>query len=154
MTDSFKRYSGWLLLAHPHFLDQFSWWERQAKKAIKSNPKTYHLDDKVKLFAHLEKRVFEDIPADPANPNWRIGNSLGPENKAWKRAKFGGQYRLFFRYDSRARIIVYGWANDVSTLRSYENQDDAYLTFQKLLGSGKVPSRWEELLEQSNPIVG
>lgn len=152
--DSFERYRGWLLLAHPHFLDQYSWWQNQVQKAIRENPGGFQLDEKVKLFAHLEKRVFEDIPQDPANPNWRIGNSLGPENRAWRRAKFGGQYRLFFRYDSKTKIIVYGWANNTSTLRAYENPDDAYLTFQKLLNSGKVPTRWEELLEQSFPVTG
>lgn len=152
--DSFKRYSGWLLLAHPHFLDQYSWWQNQAQQAIRANPNGYHLDEKVKLFAHLEKRVFEDIPANPANTAWRLGNSLGSENKAWKRAKFGGQYRLFFRYDSKAQIIVYGWANDTSSLRSYADPDDAYRTFQKLIESGKVPSRWEELLEHSKQLAG
>lgn len=154
MADSFKRYSGWLLLAHPHFLDQYSRWQAGAQKAIKSHPKTYHLDDKVKLFAHLEKRVFEDIPADPASPNWRLGNSLGAENKAWKRAKFGGQYRLFFRCDSKVKIIVYGWANDSQTLRSYDDPADAYRTFQKLLSAGEVPNRWEELLEHSHRVTG
>lgn len=150
--DSIPRYNGWLLLAHPHFLDQFARMANDVDFVIARHPDQYHLDEKVKLFAHLEKRVFEDVPADPASRSWLLGNTLGTTNRAWRRAPFGGQYRLFFRFDSKARIIIYAWANDESTLRAYENSDDAYRTFQRLLSSGKVPTNWEELLQSSKSL--
>lgn len=78
-----------------------------------------------------------------------LGNTLGAENRNWRRAKFGGQYRLFFRFDSVNKIIVLGWLNFSDSLRAYGSKNDAYLVFTKLLANGNPPSGWDELLEQS-----
>ena len=64
------------------------------------------------------------------------------------RAKFGGQrFRLFFRYDSKAKVIVYAWVNDDDSKRTYGSKTDAYAVFKKMLDKGNPPDDWEALLK-------
>jgi toxin YhaV len=104
--------------------------------------------------ATLNTLVFEVIPHDPAHPRWIQGNTLGPANRMWRRAKFGERYRLFFRFDSRAKILIYGWINDEKSLRERGNRKDAYAVFAKMLASGSPPSRSDELLGESTSLNG
>ena len=147
---SFERYNGWLLLAHPHFQDQWAKLSNEVRRLAAKDPVGYRSHQKTKKLATLEKLMFEVIPQDPGNRLWLQGSSLGEENRAWKRAKFGQQYRLFFRFDSAAKIIIYGWINDEKTLRARQSKTDAYLIFQKMLESGNPPTSWDELLLSSN----
>ena len=147
---SFERYNGWLLLAHPHFEDQWAKLSNEVRRLATKEPVGYRSHRKTKKLATLEKLMFEVIPQDPGNRLWLQGSSLGEENRAWKRAKFGQQYRLFFRFDSAAKIIIYGWINDEKTLRARQSKTDAYLIFQKMLESGNPPTSWDELLLSSN----
>ncbi len=58
--------------------------------------------------------ALDRIPRDPLAPEFRQGK----EHRHWFRAKFGGnRFRLFFRADSWAKVIVYAWVNDRDTLR-------------------------------------
>lgn len=147
---SFERYNGWLLLAHPHFEDQWAKLCNEVSRLAAKDPAGYRTHQKTKKLATLEKLMFEVIPQDPANRLWLQGSSLGEENRAWKRAKFGQQYRLFFRFDSTAKIIIHGWINDEKTLRARQSKTDAYLIFQRMLEAGNPPSGWDELLLSSN----
>lgn len=133
---------GWLLLAHLHFEDQWSTLTNDVFQLASDRPESYKSHRKAKRLATLEKLVFEVIPPDPANRLWLQGNTLGVENRAWRRAKFGQQYRLFFRFDSASRIIIYGWMNDQNSLRARESKSDAYVVFASMLDSGNPPSRW------------
>lgn len=143
------RSNGWLLLAHPHFEDQYSRWFNEVKRLAKSKPNAYKSSYKTKRLAALEKLVFEVITLDPSHQRFLLGNSLGENNRSWRRAKLGSQYRVFFRFDSRAKIIVYAWVNDQDSLRAYGSKNDAYLVFASLLNKENPPSSWDELLEQS-----
>jgi len=79
-----------------------------------------------------------------------IGETLGEERKHWFRDKFGnGRFRLFFRYDLRAKIIVYVWVNDETTLRTYGAKSDAYAVFASMLNDGNLPDSWDRLLDAS-----
>lgn len=149
---AFKRRNGWLLLAHPQFEDQYAKLQNEVRKIIIKHPADFHTHPKVKLFAALEKLTFEVIPENPARESFVIGNTLGPENRSWRRAKFGQQYRLFFRFDSNAKIIIFGWVNDENTLRAYQSKTDAYVVFKKKIAAGQPPTDWDELLETSGPI--
>lgn len=144
-----ERYRGWLLLAHPHFEDQWSTLSNEVVRLASKRPDSYRSHPKTKRLATVEKLVFEVIPSDPANALWLQGNTLGRENRSWRRAKFGQQYRLFFRFDSAAKIIVYGWMNDEHSLRARKSKKDAYSVFATMLQSGNPPSSWDELLEAS-----
>lgn len=142
-------HNGWLVLSHPHFDDQYSMWLAQVKKLKAKKPDSYLSSDVTKRFAALDRLITEVIPRNPADPRFLLGKSLGSENQGWYRAKFGGQYRLFFRFDSANKIIVLGWVNNSDSLRAYGSKNDAYLVFAKLLQDGNPPRRWEDLLEQS-----
>ncbi len=119
---------------------------------ITKNPTDFESHSKVKLFATLQKLVFEVIPEDPARESFLLGNTLGPENRAWRRAKFSQQYRLFFRFDSAAKIIIYAWVNDANSLRAYQSKTDAYAMFAKRLHNGNPPTNWDELLSESTEL--
>jgi toxin YhaV len=56
----------------------------------------------------LHGLVLERIPRDRLAPEFRQSNSHGPAYRHSFRAKFAGnRFRLFFRVDSRAPVIVY-----------------------------------------------
>jgi toxin YhaV len=77
----------------------------------------------------------------------RQGNTLGKEHRHWFRAKFGGgRFRLFFRADSKAKVIVYAWVNDRDTLRKAGASTDPYAVFAKMVTSGNPPDDWPALL--------
>ena len=74
----------------------------------------------VKLTQRIHDLMQNVIPADPGNEMFRQGKTLGEANKMWFRAKMFGQYRLFYRFDSAQKIIVYVWINDEQSLRARE----------------------------------
>lgn len=138
--------NGWVLLAHPLFLGQLSDLFGAVEAARKKDASTYRSTPNAKVLAALFKLVFEKIPADPTLPEYRQGDSLGEVRRHWFRAKFGRQrFRLFFRYDSKARIIVFAWVNDTETLRTYGARTDAYAVFSSMLGKGNPPDDWTTL---------
>lgn len=59
------------------------------------------------------------------------------------------QYRLFFRYQAQAKLIVFAWVNDEKTKRAYQSSNDAYRVFRKLLDSGHPPDDWSQLLDEA-----
>lgn len=140
---------GWIVLAHPHFEDQYSRWINQVFELRRRNPESYREADATKRLAALDQLVSVVIPRDPADPRFLLGNTLGSENRGWRRAKFGSQYRLFFRFDSASKIIVLGWVNYSDSLRAYGSKTDAYLVFSKMLEKGSPPNSWDDLLEES-----
>lgn len=146
--------NGWLIVAHPLFLDALEELTAQVEKLAAKDPAGYTKKKATKRLAAIRKLAFEDIPADPASPVFRQGSTLGAEHSHWFRAKFFQQYRLFFRYHQASRVIVLAWVNDDDTLRAYESANDAYRTFRRMLDSGNSPTTWTELLEQSMAAQG
>jgi toxin YhaV len=67
------------------------------------------------------------------------------------RDKFAnGRFRLFFRYQSKEKIIVLAWVNDGTTLRTRGSATDAYAVFRSMLEDGNPPNNWKELLAASS----
>ncbi|WP_082766388.1 type II toxin-antitoxin system YhaV family toxin [Paramesorhizobium deserti] len=56
-----------------------------------------------------------------------------------------GRFRLFFRYDTSAKIIIFAWVNDETTLRTYGAKTDAYKVFKGMLDDGNPPDDWAAL---------
>ena len=135
--------NGWTLYAHPEFLSQLERVYAAAKR--EADPQ----GDATKVLAWITRAIFEEIPADPTLSVYRLGGALSGITH-WFRDKYAGQFRLFFRYNSRARIIIYGWVNDEETLRAYESKTDAYKEFRKRLGNGVPPDSWEDLLKEAS----
>lgn len=138
---------GWTIFAHPLLLDQLERATAAVEKAAAADPGGYRRTAQAKLLAMIRTLIFETIPADPARPEYRQGSTLGSARKHWFRAKFGnGRFRLFFRYDSKAKVIVFAWVNDRDTLRSYGSKTDAYRVFKGMLDTGHPPDDWPALL--------
>ena len=138
---------GWTIKAHPLFLDQLEKLTAAVETLRRKRPTDFQQSANAKLLATLEMLVFDRIPSDPTLDIYRQGATLGPSRKHWFRAKFGnGRFRLFFRYSSEAKIIIYAWVNDDQTLRTYGARTDAYQVFKHLLATGNPPDSWNELL--------
>lgn len=145
---------GWTIFAHPLLLDQLERATAAIETAKAADPKGYRGTPQAKLLAMLVKLLFETIPADPARPDYRQGDTLGRARKHWFRAKFGtGRFRLFFRYDSKTKVIIFVWVNDERTLRSYGAKTDAYRVFKGMLDKGNPPDDWTSLLAASSAKV-
>jgi len=97
----------------------------------------------------LSRLITEVVPSDPARDEYRQGNTLGQAYRHWRRVKVGRRFRLFFRYDSKTRIIVFAWINDEHTLRSSGSKSDPYTVFEKMLGQGHPPDSWAALVAAS-----
>lgn len=142
--------NGWHLFAHPLFLAQLEKLTVAVEKLQQRDPVGYQTTANAKLLAALRQLVFETIPSNPTRADYRQGGTLGSDRKHWFRAKFGnGRFRLFFRFDSKAKIIIFAWVNDETTLRTYGSKTDAYAVFRKMLDEGNPPDSWSALLEAS-----
>lgn len=141
--------NGWTLFAHPIFLDEVETLITKVEALKEQQPETYHTKNVSKRLAAINKLAFEVIPKDPEASKYRQGETLGKSNKHWFRAKFFQQYRLFFRFETRSKIIVYAWVNDEKNKRAYGNKNDAYLVFGKMLEKGRPPDDWRQLLQEA-----
>lgn len=139
---------GWQLFAHPSFLDQLETLTTAVDKARMKDPKTYRKTANAKLLAAIDKLIFDQIPQDPTRSEYRQGSTLDEDRKHWFRAKFGGgRFRLFFRFNAAAWIIVYAWVNDQDSLRAYGSKTDAYAVFRSMLDKGDPPDEWKALVD-------
>jgi toxin YhaV len=138
---------GWSLHAHPLFLDQMERLLAAVDRAKRSDPDGWQRKADARLLATLRAVILDRVPRDPLSPEFRQGNTLGREHRHWFRAKFAGnRFRLFFRADSQARVIVYAWVNDRDTLRKAGAGTDPYAVFGRMLASGNPPDDWPALL--------
>lgn len=138
--------NGWTILAHPLFLNQLEKLTETVEALKTKKPDEYQKNANAKLLAALNKLVFEIVPADPTAIIYRQGSTLGECYKHWFRAKFGnGRFRLFFRYDSTTKVIIFAWVNDETTLRAYGAKSDAYKVFKGMLDDGNPPDDWSAL---------
>lgn len=142
-------YHGWTLLFHDCISEQLLKLQAAVLRAEKQDPAGSVSNANVKLLNALVALIYEVIPSNPNRDEYRQGNTLGSEYRHWRRAKIGRRFRLFFRFDSRSRIIVFAWINDENTLRSAGSKTDPYEVFRKMLGSGHPPTDWVALLEAS-----
>lgn len=138
--------NGWTLFAHPLFLAQLEELTQKVESLRRKEPEKWKSKDQTKRLAAIHRLAFEIIPANPANQVFRLGDSLG-NHPGWFRAKFFQQYRLFFRFDSKSKVIVYAWVNDEATKRAYESDSDAYRVFRKMLDKGNPPDDWDALVK-------
>lgn len=144
--------NGWTLYRHPLFANRFEELVQALEAEKARSPKTYLASDAAKRLAAVRKLGFDAVPRDPADKNFRLGGALGDANKNWCRAKFFQQYRLFFRFDSRSKVIVYAWLNDDDSLRADGSKSDAYRMFAKRLASGNPPRDFDALLKSAKRL--
>jgi toxin YhaV len=143
---------GWNLLFHECLIEQLQKLETAASRAQAQDPEDFSSNANVKLFdalTALTALILDVVPSDPNRDEYRQGNTMGPAFRHWRRAKIGRRFRLFFRFDSKMRIIIFAWVNDEHTLRSSGAKTDPYIVFQKMLKSGHPPDDWDALLAAS-----
>ena len=140
---------GWSLLFHDCLIEQLQKLKEASDRAEVADPQDFGANANVKLYRALSQLMFETVPGDPAREEYRQGNTMGTEYRHWRRAKIGRRFRLFFRYDSKVKVIVFAWVNDERTLRSAGSKSDPYAVFQKMLGRGNPPDDWSALLAAS-----
>ncbi|MFT8550085.1 type II toxin-antitoxin system YhaV family toxin [Acetobacter okinawensis] len=146
--------NGWTILAHPLFLDQLEKLTATVEALKARKPDEYQRNASTKLLAALNKLVFQTIPADPSATVYRQGSTLGEAHKHWFRSKFGnGRFRLFFRYNTTAKVIIFAWVNDETTLRTYGAKTDAYKGFKRMLEDGNPPDDWAALHKAASEQV-
>jgi len=143
---------GWRLFVHPLFQTQLEKLTLRVEKLASRDPRGYASHPGAKILASINHYIQEAIPRDPNSPEFRQGNTLGSDNRHWFRAKFHGRYRLFFRFSSRQKIIVYAWINDEESLRKAGSKTDPYAVFQSMLENGEPPHSFAELLRTAKEM--
>jgi toxin YhaV len=141
--------NGWQLRRSRVFAEAIDALEGEVERLAAADPDQYLSHPKSKLFARIIQLILEEIPADPNSPVFALGNTLGPTHRHWRRAKFLQRFRLFFRFDSASRTIIYSWVNDENTLRKAGSRSDPYTVFKQRLTRGEPPNDWIELLQNS-----
>ena len=141
----------WSLFAHPLVLDPLEKLTAAAERTREKDREGYSGTSNARLLAALHKLIFQIIPEDPTRSEYRQGSTLGAARKHWFRAKFGGQrFRLFFRFNSEAKVIIYAWVSDQETLRTYGAKTDAYAVFRSMLDKDNPPDNWAALLKAAS----
>ncbi len=125
-----------------------------ARDARDADPIGYLHTPEAKLFRTVRDLVFKEIPANPDHSKFRQDKTLGPTHKHWRRAKFHRRFRLFFRFHTASRTIIYAWLNDENTLRKAGSQADPYAVFHRMLECGAPPSDWDALMKASEAESG
>ena len=107
--------SGWTIYAHPLFLDQLEELIVEVEALRAKAPQGYVGKNASKRMAAITSLMLKDIPQGPSGKEYQQGSTLGAAHRHWRRAKFFQQYRLFFRFHTRSRLIVLGWVNPTAS---------------------------------------
>jgi toxin YhaV len=68
--------------------------------------------------------------------------------------KVSGRFRLFFRYNSKAVVVIDAWVNDENTLRKAGGANDPYHLFGGMLRKGRRPDDWAALMKEAADYKG
>ena len=146
----FAERNGWKLYRASAFLASLTPLADEVARLAAMDLDGYVAHPKAKLLARIRQLIVDEIPRDPNGRTYGLGNTLGPDHRHWRRAKFLQRFRLFFRFDSASRIIVYAWVNDENTLRRAGSRSDPYAVFAQRLIAGDPPDEWDDLLADAN----
>jgi toxin YhaV len=138
----------WRLFVHPAFSEPFDALVAEVARLQKSDPAGFSQHPKAKLLKRIVELIEKEIPRDPGAAVYDQGNTLGPRHRHWRRAKFLSRFRLFFRYSSKAGVIIYAWGNDENTLRKAGGGTDPYNVFGSMLRKGHPPDDWAALVKE------
>ncbi len=141
--------NGWRLYAHSLFLEQLEALIGEVERARRRDPQRFVRSNVAKRLAAITKLAFEVIPQDPTRAVYRQGDTLGGEYEHWFRATFFQQFRLFFRYSSDDKTIIYVWVDDERSRRAYGPRTDAYRVFRRTLAVGDPPGSWDHLVSHA-----
>jgi toxin YhaV len=143
---------GWKLYQWREFGRIFADLVAEVEALERADPQGFRSHPSTKRLAAIFRLITDIIPTNPNSPEFRQGNTMGSANRHWFSAGFYERYRLFFRFRSDARAIVYAWLNDQDTLRARGGRNDPYAVFSRMLEGGQPPGDWDQLLKESAPL--
>jgi len=144
--------NGWTLYWHPAFQEKFENLLAIVQDIQANRPQDLEENGHAKLLKRIVDIMVVEIPQDPDHAKYIQGNTLGKAYRNWRRAKFLQRFRLFFKFSSTHKIIIFAWVNDSNTLRQTGAKTDPYTVFAKKLISGEPPDDWDDLLKSCNEI--
>ena len=140
-----QRY-GRTLLLYTEFSRQLAKLEDAAERVRRKDPRGFASNSTVKLLRAVDRAIAQVIPQDPSRAEYQQGNTLGRGYRHWRRTRIGRRFRLFFRDDTKARVIIHAWMNDERMLRSAGSTTDPYTVFATMLAQGSPPDDWASLM--------
>lgn len=146
------RIDGWWLLSWREFQHQLETLVAEVEHLRERDPQGYRSHSKAKLLAAVLRLVEVDIPRDPGHKDFRQSTTLGSAYTGWYRAKFHQRFRLFYRFQTTFRVIVYAWMNTETGLRKSGDKNDPYNVFRKMLDRGTPPTDFDALLRESRAL--
>lgn len=142
--------NGWNFYWYHLFRDYYLELVTQVEQIAEKDPENFHHHTLYKLLDCVTKSIEERIATDPQHTDFLLGNTLGKQNRHWRRVKKGmpNRYRMFFQFNKvpEANIVI-AWINDRNTLRKAGSQTDVYEVFKKMLNNGTIPGSMEELIK-------
>jgi toxin YhaV len=132
---------------HPAFRTSFDKLVAEVTELKQAALERYTSHPKTNLLKRLLDVILIEVPRDPSASEYSLGNTLGLAHRHWRRAKFLGRFRLFFRYSSAQKTIIYAWVNDDTTLRKAGARTDPYAVFTQRLKTGCPPDDWDDLIK-------
>ena len=140
--------NGWTFLAWPDFDSRWVKLLRAVRDQRRARPRVPPASPEATLLAALVRVIRDHIARDPNAAAFRLRDDLA----SWRRVKFLGRLRLFYRFSSAHRIVVLTWLNDDKTLRKEGAATDPYIVFGAMLSRGEVPSDWSALVGGARPM--
>jgi toxin YhaV len=144
--------NGWKLFYYSAFQVSLDSLIKEVQRLKEEQEDTFQRHPKTKLLKRILELVENEIPSNPGAKEYALGNTLGGLYRHWRRAKFLGRFRLFFRYSSDEKIVIYAWVSDQKTLRKADSKTDPYAVFRRLLIAGDPPNNWKTLVELSKDL--
>lgn len=144
--------NGWTILFHVQMVVQLEALAASYRRALAADPATAESKPHAKLLAAVAEHIHVVVPADPADRRFEQGKTIGPGHGGWRRVKFYQRFRLFFRFHSKSRTIVFAWLNDEKTLRARGTRNDVYQTFRRMLDRDDPPSSWDDLVSSAGAL--
>ncbi|NDV25527.1 type II toxin-antitoxin system YhaV family toxin [Desulfovibrio sp. JC010] len=140
----------WKIFLYHLFKLRYEYLFNEVKRLKAKDPDSYKEHKTTKMFASVVKCIAL-LKKDPTGDEYQMGVKVLSGFRYWRRVKrhLPQRHRLFFRFRSDQTSVVLAWLNDDKTLRKEGAKTDVYHVFFKMLESGKVPDRYEELLESS-----
>jgi toxin YhaV len=146
--------SGWRIYAHPCFTEQYRRLVEAAERARARDPEGFRASAPCKMLRMVHEIITRVLASEAGSPAHRQGATLGGRRKHWFRVKFGGRFRLFYRYSRAERIIILAWINDEDTKRKAGARSDPYAVFGRMLDRGSPPDSWPDLLREAGEQNG
>lgn len=141
--------NGWTFLAWPAFDTRWVALIRAVTKQRATNPERPPACPEAAVLAALMRVIRDHVARDPNAPDHRLRQPLG----AWRRVKFLGRLRLFYRFSSAHRLVVLTWLNDENTPWKEGASTDPYVVFAGMLTRGEIPEDWDALVKTAKRMT-